>query len=423
MFSSFYPSPSRSYYSPAYYSQPPAGYYRPSAYEPYSQPSSYARALAQQQQQQQRARELALAQERERQRLAGSRYFPNGYDYEPESDEDDYPYLHPRQRALLEAKRRQEALEQQRRQAIEARMARELALKQQQEDRERNHPQSPIRSTVSPSATEPTPKPTASPAVPTPTPSPSPSPAAPSPERLEEAATTIQTHYRIHRALRAISSLASQFQSIKSSFVPPTSIDYQSTDGVVSIPVPQSPVSNPSVEAGDAKLAFTPKNIPLHTYNELLSRLLVSLDAVESRGDRRVREQRRAIVREVEAEAARFEAWWQGVWKEAQARKEESEEMAEDAPQEEEKEVCAMVVDADEEEPALPELSPAAADSDSDVEPDLVWTPPETPAASPELVLSPESELEREEGVLVGAAEEPASEKNPITVADDFVLV
>ncbi|KAJ7353348.1 hypothetical protein DFH08DRAFT_956415 [Mycena albidolilacea] len=104
--------------------------------------------------------------------------------------------------------------------------------------------------------------------------------------------------YRIHRALRAIPALVSQFESLKASFVPPTTIDYQAGDGTVS----------------GVKLAFTPTNVPLHTYIALLSHLLVALDAVESRGDRGVRERRRAIVRAVEAEAARVEAFWRGVW-------------------------------------------------------------------------------------------------------------
>ncbi|KAJ7677584.1 hypothetical protein B0H14DRAFT_3536553 [Mycena olivaceomarginata] len=180
------------------------------------------------------------------------------------------------------------------------------------------------------------------------------SPPSPSPERLEEAATKIQTQYRIHRALRAISALASQFESLKASFVPPTTIDYQAGDGTVSsVAVPASESSSSTASAAGAKLAFTPTNVPLHTYNELLSRLLVALDAVESR------ERRRAVVRAVEAEAARVEAFWRGV---CAAHHQEQEQRVD----EEEEEVSAMVID---EVAALPEL--AAPESDSDVEADL----------------------------------------------------
>jgi hypothetical protein len=227
---------------------------------------------------------------------------------------------------------------------------------------------------------------------------------SPSPEVLEEAATKIQTQYRIHRSLCAISELASRFESLKASFVHPTTIDYQAGDGtIVSVPVPETPVPQ---AADGAKLAFTQTNVPLHTYTELLSRLLVALDAVESRGDRKVRERRRNVVRAVEAEAGRVEAFWRGVWV---AHQEQQQQQGA-----EEEEVCAMVVD---EEAAavstLPEL--AAPESESDVEPELP-TPPATPAASPELVLSESEPVE--DGVVVDMLAE--EEKVP---GDDFVLV
>ncbi|KAJ7353350.1 hypothetical protein DFH08DRAFT_987632 [Mycena albidolilacea] len=206
-----------------------------------------------------------------------------------------------------------------------------------------------------------------------------------------KAATKIQTQYRIHRALRAISALASQFESLKASFA--------GDDTVSSVPVPASELSSSTASATGAKLM--PTNVPLHTYIELLGRLLVALDAVESRGNRGVRERRRAVVRAVEAEAARVEAFWRS----------EQEQRVD----EEEEEVSAMVID---EVAALLELG--APESDYDVEADLS-TPPETPAASPaaspELVLPQESEV-AEDGVVVDMLAE--EEKLP---ADDFVLV
>ncbi|KAJ7938364.1 hypothetical protein B0H13DRAFT_1942661 [Mycena leptocephala] len=326
----------------------PQSYYQPSPYHPsaYYQPSAYARALAQQQQQQ-RARELA--QEMERQRLARSRYFPNGYDYEPESDEEDY-YLTPRQRALLDAKRRQEALEQ-RKQAA-ARVAHENALKEQARAAEKESVTHIPATQAGISST----------------------PAVTVPEVLEEAATKIQTQYRIHRSLRAISELASRFESLKASFA---------GDGtIVSVPVPETPVPQ---AADGAKLAFTQTNVPC-TRTPSSSAACCALDAVESRGDRK-------------AEAGRVEAFWRGVWQQQGA---------------EEEEVCAMVVD---EEAAavstLPEL--AAPESESDVEPELP-TPPATPAASPELVLSESEPVE--DGVVVDMLAE--EEKVP---GDGFVLV
>ncbi|KAJ7452131.1 hypothetical protein B0H11DRAFT_302107 [Mycena galericulata] len=364
----------------------PQSYYQPSP--AYSQ-SPYARALAQQQQQQ-RAR--AYAHEMERQRLARSRYFPDGYDYEPESDEDDY--LSPRQRAHIEAQRRQEALEQRRRDA--ARLFQERAMKQPQAraaERETTPPpQSPERRSPSPS--------------PSASSQPQSSPSPPSPELLNEAATKIQTQYRIHRSLRAISELVSKFEALKAAFVHPTTIDYQDADGsIVSVPVPAT-LSSPPAE--NAKLAFTHTNVPLHTYTEFLSRLLVSLDAVESRGDRSVRAQRRSAVRAIEGEAARVEAFWRSAW--AAYQEAHQEQLQQETVHDDDEEVCAMVVD---EGLATPEL--AAPESDSDVEPEL----PTPPAQSPALLPLPNSPFHSaEDGIVLDIA--PEDEKVP---EDDFVLV
>ncbi|KAJ7153524.1 hypothetical protein C8R43DRAFT_1002349 [Mycena crocata] len=366
---------------------PRQSYYQPS---PFYQPSSpYARAVAEQQQR-------ARAMEMERQRAARSRYFPYGYDYE--SDEEDY--LTPRQKALFEARKRQEALEQRKQDA--ARLFHERAMKQQQarEETER-HPQ-PIRRSASPSQH--------SESQPAHHPAPQPTSPAPSRELLNEAATKIQTQYRIHRSLLTISELASKFDSLKASFVPPTTIDYQGADGIVSVPVVAK--SSPA-PAENAKLAFTPMNVPLHTYTELLSRLLVALDAVESRGDRRVRERRRSVVRTIEAEAARLEEFWRSVW--AAHQQEQQQQYAE----KEEEEVCDMVVETEEagdgDAPSpVPEL--AIDESDSDVEPEFA-TPPATPARSPEVVLLPESDPE-DDGVVVDVI----AGKDKVS-GEDFVIV
>ncbi|KAJ6630114.1 hypothetical protein B0H10DRAFT_1985046, partial [Mycena sp. CBHHK59/15] len=280
--------------------------------------------------QQQRSR--ALAQEMERQRLARSKYFPDGYDYEPESEEEDY-YVSPRQRAQLEARRLQEALEQRRQE--EARVLHERAIRQQEA----------LRRSANTERTPPPQKASQPPSPPTPRIRPAPSP--------ELAAAKIQSQYRIHRSLRASSSQ------------PSTHDDGQ-----------------------NAKLAFTPTNVPLHTHMEMLSRLLVSLDSVESWGDRKVRERRRDVVRMVEGEAGRLEEFWRGVW----AAHTQQQQLHDEA------EVCTMVVEEAESEPRaategaaapLPDL--AAPESDSDAEPELP-TPPATPRDASALVFLPESQ-------------------------------
>ncbi|KAJ6463427.1 hypothetical protein C8R45DRAFT_1177104 [Mycena sanguinolenta] len=398
MFSPFYPR--NSAYAPSYYSSP---YANTSPYaNPYGYPqqSPYARALAQQ-----RARELAQQQERER--LARARYLPTrgGYPYDYPSDDDDednyyagnnsdYGYLDP----LLEAKRRQ-ALEQQQLQRRRAQLQEEAMRQQavspplaplpvehdpdssaqaqaaspvQRQNSPRRH--SPSPAPRSPSANARTPSPAAAPIQPPPT---SVKP-EPTPEQLESAALTLQSAFRAHLAHRAISALSSQFDALRAGFAPPAVIDYQTPAGVVSVPVPASFTSSfaststtadagVADEAAPAKLAYTPTNVPLHTHTEFLARLLVSLDAVESRGNAAVRARRRGVVRGIEAEASRLEGFWRGVWPRhvrsskqeggEKVEEEEEEEMregeeGEEGEEQEEQDVHTMVVDAD--EPALP---------------------------------------------------------------------
>ncbi|KAJ7057964.1 hypothetical protein C8F01DRAFT_302711 [Mycena amicta] len=343
--------------------------------------SPYARAVAQQrayeleqQRQLERKRELEYqralqAQELERRRAAArSRYFPDGYD----EYDDEEQYLSPQQRALLEARRRQQALEQRRFEA--ARQARENAQQHAARD---PSPPSPRRST-------------------------SPSQPAPSSEQLHSAATKIQTTYRVHRALRAISVISTEFARLKSSFATPTTIDYQSDGQTSSVPVP---TTLPEV-ADDtrAKLAYTPTNVPLHTYAEMLSRLLVSLDGIESHGDARVRDARRKAVRAVESEAARVESFWRRVWA---AHQQEEEEHSD------EEEVNAMVLDA-------PTPGPEASDSESEDEDDVdseFATPYGTPVLPPAILQlsGSDSDAFLEDAVLVDREEE-GSEK-------EFVIV
>nr|GAT51183.1 predicted protein [Mycena chlorophos] len=341
------------------------------------------RQLELQQQQQELERRRALAQ-----RARASRYFPDGYD-EPD-DDDEYPfYLSPHQRAAIQARRRQAAFEQ--------------AMRQGRPE--------PMRASASPARapsppTKPTtPKPTQIPSSPKQPAQEAEQPATPSPsnEQLEAAAITIQTAYRVHRSLRTIARLADDFASLKAGFVQPTTIDYQSPAGVVSVSVPSSIPSTTTTEEltpTPAKLAYTPTNVPLHTYIELLSRLLVSLDGVESYGDKRVRDARRAVVRAVESEAGRVEAFWRDVWaahvlgEQAQQQQQEAEEAKVEVEESEEDEVSAMVVDAPTPLPTTPELElePAEEDVVADEDEELEFTTPESSPAPQPVVLANETE-------------------------------
>lgn len=81
------------------------------------------------------------------------------------------------------------------------------------------------------------------------------------------------------------------------------------------------------------KLAYTSTNYGLHAYMESLLKLLMQLDGVESWGDANVRKRRRAVVKEIEGEVSRVDAWWKNAWRdylrgeEEEDRKEVEDEM------------------------------------------------------------------------------------------------
>jgi hypothetical protein len=81
------------------------------------------------------------------------------------------------------------------------------------------------------------------------------------------------------------------------------------------------------------KLAYTSTNYSLHAYMESLLKLLMQLDGVESWGDANVRKRRRAVVKEIEGEVSRVDAWWKNAWRdylrdeEQEDRKEVEDEM------------------------------------------------------------------------------------------------
>jgi len=152
--------------------------------------------------------------------------------------------------------------------------------------------------------------------------SPSPSPRTEYTERHHEAASRIQHQYRIHRSLLAIHSLESQFQTLKKSFVFPSSIDFRSSscpDGVLTVPIEHSSSGtwNDMSSEGDLdiRLAYTPRNHALHVYTDSMDKLLMKLDGVESWGDEEVRKRRRDVVKAIEEEANSVERQWMNAWR------------------------------------------------------------------------------------------------------------
>ncbi|KZV72360.1 hypothetical protein PENSPDRAFT_718568, partial [Peniophora sp. CONT] len=61
-------------------------------------------------------------------------------------------------------------------------------------------------------------------------------------------------------------------------------------------------------------LAFSVPDKPVHAYSESLVQMLGALDAVESGGNARVRDARKALAGDVEGEAGRVERWWKEAW-------------------------------------------------------------------------------------------------------------
>lgn len=146
-----------------------------------------------------------------------------------------------------------------------------------------------------------------------PTPPPTPKPVYT--EAHEEAATKIQTRYRAYRSINTIRRLEAEFDTLKNAFTLPTKIDFQGPNGVVSVQVanPLPPLIDLPADS-QAKLAYTQTNYALHAYGEALSRLLIKLDGVQSWGEKHVRERRKGVARRIEAEAGEVEDYWKRVW-------------------------------------------------------------------------------------------------------------
>ncbi|KAI4524564.1 hypothetical protein K525DRAFT_262482, partial [Schizophyllum commune Loenen D] len=340
-------------------------------YNPYGYDSYYSNPY--QNPYQQRARAAALARERERaleeqrQREAmRNKYFPDGYydgnddDYAYNWGRHPYGYVDPREQAYLEAQRlreleerrlrelelqrqreeeelrlralaeqrrreyeaalRQRALEQEKQRLAEEERLRAFGREQSRQRRTSQQPQAPRRIPVVSPRSSPAPQPQQR--------QPSPKRASPPPppkpqftEEEEEAATKIQTFFRIQRALRSVRALHAKFVALKDTFRWPSKVDFVARahdEEVVSLPLPPDLLASlPPADDLDseAKLAYTPNNVPLHGYTESLNRLLVELDGVDSFGRREVRERRKEVVREVEKECAAVENTWKGLWK------------------------------------------------------------------------------------------------------------
>ncbi|KZT07014.1 uncharacterized protein LAESUDRAFT_758832 [Laetiporus sulphureus 93-53] len=216
-----------------------------------------------------------------------------------------------------------------------------------------------------------------SPYAPSPKPAESPKPTQPKPEpqptytpEEEAAVSMIQNLYRRYNALKTIGEERARFEKVRAGFSFPSHLDFvvappekkegettasavtpTPTTSLAQAPHVSVPVDSTAVSAARAsctkegmgeeeqeekkparpELAYTPDNAPVHGYLEALSRVLSALDAVESRGDREVRETRKLLAREVEREAEGVEKGVRTVW-EAYAQRERERAKASDDP-------------------------------------------------------------------------------------------
>ncbi|GAA5829974.1 hypothetical protein JCM5353_003934 [Sporobolomyces roseus] len=144
---------------------------------------------------------------------------------------------------------------------------------------------------------------------------------SPSFDEEEDAATKVQRQFRRHlarrNALDKISSLSSSFLDRQSNFEKPSTLTFKESS-----PDSTSSTTTPS-------LAFVSSNSPFLAYEDYLVNLLSKIDAVESGGDKVVKQERKSLVRKVEKELSRLDAMKERAWEE-QVKAAKSDSVKED---------------------------------------------------------------------------------------------
>ncbi|ETW79850.1 hypothetical protein HETIRDRAFT_452922 [Heterobasidion irregulare TC 32-1] len=161
----------------------------------------------------------------------------------------------------------------------------------------------------------------------------------PSVEEQREAGAKIAAFYRRNKALASVRAVHDKFGMLKRAFVCPSILDYEGADkSITSVPAlytPSSLVEDSSLQANSnvqeaeeqrPHLAYTPTNAAVHAYAEELVRLLGTLDAAQSWGDRKVSDARRSVVRAVETETELLDRWWRLAWRKWKQQQSSSEE-------------------------------------------------------------------------------------------------
>ncbi|GAA5824232.1 hypothetical protein JCM11251_001577 [Rhodosporidiobolus azoricus] len=193
-------------------------------------------------------------------------------------------------------------------------------------------PAAPVKSADQPKAVEPTP-------VTAPAPAPF-SESSVDFSQLDEAATVLQRHFRRHAARRtalsALERLTADFESHQSSFTAPTSFTFQPSSAPT--PSPSGPATPP--------LAYGSANSSFLTYEHYLTSLLSKIDEVQSGGDKIVKQERKELVKRVEAELVRLDGMKDEAWEKQSQTSEAPAAVVEEKKTEEDVPVQAEVAEA-----------------------------------------------------------------------------
>lgn len=226
-----------------------------------------------------------------------------------------------------------------------------------------------------------------------------------------DAAAKIQAAYRSHAArvsaLEHIDSIRARLEELRSNFTFPADLDFEEDPAsyLASYPLgcePAKPLSQTEEDAMDVeddstepprpKLAYTARNAPVHGHEDALLKLLQALDTIESGGDHSVRENRRAVVREVEDELRKVDENVRLRWKAVLERL--SAKQAEEQAVEEKEVEQGMVVE--ESVPEAMQEQEMAAEASEPVPSTSTSTPEEAmdvePSSQPEATQAPSSD-------------------------------
>ncbi|GJJ09335.1 hypothetical protein Clacol_003557 [Clathrus columnatus] len=119
----------------------------------------------------------------------------------------------------------------------------------------------------------------------------------------DQAARKIQSFLRAnlprYKSLKTISSVAGEFEEVVDDFKFPSVLDFADSDV--------------------AKLLYTSKNAPVHLHEHTLLNFLSRLDSIDSRGDERVRVERKNLVKRIERELEKLDTGKTEAWEASRA--------------------------------------------------------------------------------------------------------